>query len=270
MISILLLLPLLALAQTPPGFQEISPEREKQLKELALREKKRKETEAYTKWLISERDRKMKVAEAEAIAEAKAKAEAKERAQAKAMAQAKAKTIMNAQAKVEPQTENVSGGQKNSGSVLQACDFRNVKFPPETKVIGIGTYEGTVPGGRGFRKHPMVPVIVNIKSSQPVVVVAKTYEPIRWDIRSKGKVLGVLVMGYHMQEVIVDQKVPIVVSTYEGKENCGPYRDTPHEISHEAFSKIVASEKARQLTGKDLSEFMYSYTLPPEIEVGEN
>ncbi len=177
--------------------------------------------------------------------------------------------------------------EKELDDYLCSCRFQGVnRFPDETKVIGIGTYVGTLPAQGAEGIHPMTEVNINVSSRGPVVLVIRTYEPIHWKINASGaKILGVLVLGYYQQRVSLNGNIPVTLSTYEGNndvcnytgprfslEKPRPYRVEADEQNKDygKFNRRILDDRSLLLTGKKVSNFFYNYQTPNSIDVNDN
>lgn len=146
----------------------------------------------------------------------------------------------------------------------------NPIFPQGMKVVAVGGYEGTYPGGRGFRHHPMTEVTINVVGSGPVALLILVYEPVRWKIKSVGAdIAAVAVIGYHRQEIVGVGAIPKLISSYEGSNYICPYREYSSE--HADPFNVRADRRLREysteLFGKEPENSIEDYTLPPEVTV---
>lgn len=260
--------------------ERIAAEEKKKAELIAAEEKKKKEVEETTRWLISERDRKMKEA---------AQAEAR-----------KTPPVEHKAHSLEGRAHPVSGNRPATNAEgldwssrkppreihrIQThgtdypvtifpppqCTFpEKTKFPADVKVLGIATYEGTFPGGRGFRHHPMTDVTLDIQEQGSVGLVLWTYEPIRWTIKMNGgNLVGVLVIGYHEQKINVESEVPTIVSFFQNGRNQCQYSENNYDqqMEYQERAKVRLNKFSQTLFGKPLSSYQYKYTLPPEVKV---
>ncbi len=229
-----------------------------ELKKLDEERKKKEELEAYTKWLISERDRKMK--------ESSLKADNKE--ELKAPAQIEVKNDGKEWAKANP--GKIKSTKYKLAAGQEKCLFEKpFKIPANLKVVSLGTYEGSIPWKeRGFQQHPMTDVTINLTTSGTVALMFWTYEPIRWKIKKNSTNLrAVFVMGYHRQIVEVDGETILVSSFVEG-DICkySDEREDSNQSSEDRARKKL-EKLSQNFFGKSLESFKYIYRLPPELDL---
>lgn len=289
-------------AQEGTGFQEIDPkkdavilkrlEAEKLLKKMAAKkkaeslqaeakrteeekklaeEKKKKEVEETTRWLLAEKERKIREAEFK-------KKEEEQRKQTQMNAPSKS-VLEGAKVKESILTNRrtVRSTSPQKSLVVQSdhkCRFpEKLDLPSDVKILGVGTYEGTFPGGRGFQHHPMTDVTVTVKASGPIALVIFTYEPVRWKIKSEGAdIRAVAVIGYHKQEIEGIEGIPLLTSSYEGGNYICRYKDSPSgsEVSFEDRTRNNLQEFSAEIYGKKLSGSFTKYSLPADVIVKED
>lgn len=239
-------------------------------KRIEAENKKKADVEATTRWLISERDRKMKEA-----------AEAEARKSPPPVKAHEPQTIVDGlkgtphgDTRVRKRLPSPGTGYPVKIYPEAPCAFpAGTKFPSDVKVFGIGTYEGTFPGGRGFQHHPMTDVTLNVEAQGPVALVIWTYEPVRWAIKMNGgNLVGVLVIGYHKQKLAMDNEVPSIVSFYENGKNQCQYSENSHDQTgdYSERAKFRLSKFSQSLFGKELTSYQFKYSLPAEVTVKEN
>jgi uncharacterized membrane protein len=106
-------------------------------------------------------------------------------------------------------------------------DFtQSMNLPERFTVLATGAYSGRPSGLRiaqANRQAGQIDVHLSYAKG-PVVLMLGAYEPTIWNVSwAPGtKVLGVLVGGYHVQQVVgLPSTTPVLVTSYEGKGPCG-------------------------------------------------
>jgi hypothetical protein len=112
--------------------------------------------------------------------------------------------------------------------------------------------------------HKQKTVTVNVRYTKtPIILVVMAYEPVKWDINlaSKVKLEGVVMAGYHKQELIgVPTNVPQIAFTHQTPDCTDCIRGEGYFHAYkrgEDFTK--AASKLFHLTGKSISSFQGAY-----------
>jgi hypothetical protein len=154
------------------------------------------------------------------------------------------------------EVEPASGGEGCASE-----DFTTYEAPvsqsPELHVVGI--YESR--DDHSFNSHPQGEASVHVTRPGPVVLGVSSYEPTHWTITSapNTKILSVIALGYHAQELTVPLGTEVSVHTYDQGDYvaaCG-YAWPSNDGGCDTPGTIVAMEEK---SGLALTSFQGCYT----------
>lgn len=109
----------------------------------------------------------------------------------------------------------------------------------------------------GQHDEETINVSINYKS-KPIILLLMAYEPINWNIKiEEGKVEGIILAGYHAQNLNGISNVPVYAYTHESSA-CQCHQGNGYFYAYE--NKIEIHKKIFQLTNKNISSFQGKYS----------
>jgi flagellar biosynthesis GTPase FlhF len=242
--------------------------KEEEIKRLEAEKKKKAEVEAYTKWLISEKERKMKEAEA----------------QAKAQAPSKAQVSSPSQPKVSPQKSHLifSGKPGGNGFATMAeigvpakndeQSVKDFKVPDGVRIIAIGGVTGTPRKNKNalFGKQFPLHTVVNVVSRRPYILLLMAKEKQSWFMLDTTKLVAIFNESGDVQKTTINSNAPIFHNNLKWGDKWGiasTYLKDETYYNDESKMKAVLEEYSRRLFKQEVSHFQYHRTLPEKIDV---
>lgn len=131
-------------------------------------------------------------------------------------------------------------------------DTPHFNVSQNAEVHAIGVRDSSNPDGK-----------INIKVNQdgrPIILVLMAYEPITWNIKmEQGTIEGIILAGYHAQQITGITNVPIHAYTYETSP-CKCYQPGQNFYYYDLKQKQTMVNSIFFRTGKLPMTFQYQYT----------
>ena len=144
---------------------------------------------------------------------------------------------------------NVRAAARRTSSLPDIAD--------EATVHAVGVYQGALGDGqtRGFQQQIPGQVTVNVGGAGRVILVLTAYEPVKWNIRTRGAVVDkVLLFGYHDQKVVSAHPGTRVYSNLQASTDTSRIYAYKMDKNYHRLARAVA-----EITGKNIETFQGKY-----------